>query len=143
MSRSGGSSLRRAHRSLWVLIAISILAAGWLSAAVSSPPGPMTGLSFALSAMLLLAAMMLAARVVIALERARRATRPPMPPLATDFPVMTRLLSFRRRAGRAGHEPDGRRTRGRSRTAARSAAPVAIPALIARESANPCRNAAW
>jgi hypothetical protein len=91
-----------------VLTAISILAAGGLSAAASAPPSPMTGLSFAFSAVLLVVAGLLAARVVIALERARRAARPPIAPLATDFPLMTRLLGFRRRAGRSGHGPLGR-----------------------------------
>lgn len=82
-----------------MLIVISILASGGLSTALSAPPNPLTGLAFALSAVVLVVAGLLAARVVIALERARRAARrqhATHPPLTTAFPILSRLLGIRR-----------------------------------------------
>ena len=107
LRRPPASPLRRAHRSLWVLIAVSILASGGLSAAVSAPPTPTTGMWFAFSAVVLVVAGFLAARVVVALERARRAARPPAPPLATGFPVVSRLVGIRRVTSVAGHRGTG------------------------------------
>ena len=94
-AHSGATSPRRAHRSLLVLSTVSVLAAGGLSTAVSAPPSAAAGLAFALSALLLVAGTTLAARVVIALDRAKRAARAPTPPLAEDFPMLTRLLGVR------------------------------------------------
>ncbi len=88
---SGASPLRRAHVSLSVLIGVSVLAAGGLSMAVSAPPSPLAGVGFAAGAVILLVAMTLAGRVTIALERARRRDRPPVPPL-TNAPVFSRLM---------------------------------------------------
>lgn len=65
-------SRRRALRWFWVLTLLSVAATGCLSAALAAPAGPLTGLWFALSGLVLLAALSLAARVMIALERARR-----------------------------------------------------------------------
>lgn len=74
--RHGRSPLRRAYRSLWILVGITILMAGALTGSLAAPPSPLTGLSFALSALLFLVAFALAVRVTIALERARRQSLP-------------------------------------------------------------------
>ena len=63
---------RRAGRSLWVLVGVGILASGSLSAALSADTGPFTGARVAASGLLLLASVILAARVMFAIERARR-----------------------------------------------------------------------
>lgn len=69
---AGRSPLRRARRSFWALVAIAMLAAGSLSAGLGSSPGPATGMRVAFSGLILIAAIGLAARVMVALERARR-----------------------------------------------------------------------
>jgi len=66
------SSSRRAVRSLWILIAIAVLAAGSLSAALAAGSAPLTGLRVAVSGLVLVGSVVLAARVMFALERARR-----------------------------------------------------------------------
>jgi hypothetical protein len=67
-----GGSLGRARRSFWGLVAVAVLAAGWLNAALTAPPGPVTGLHVASSGTVLIFAVGLAARVLVAVERARR-----------------------------------------------------------------------
>jgi hypothetical protein len=66
------SPARRARRSFWVLVTVAILAAGSLSAAVTSAPSPGTGLRVAGSGVLLILTIGLAARVQTALVRADR-----------------------------------------------------------------------
>jgi hypothetical protein len=73
-SGSGGS-LPRARRSFWTLVVVAVLAAGWLSVAVTADPGPVTGLQVATSGLLLSVSMTLAARVLVSVERARRRSR--------------------------------------------------------------------
>jgi len=92
------SPLRRAHQSLAVLLFVSILAAGGVTAAIMADPSPMSGIGFAASAVLLAVSVTLAARVVIALERVRRMSRAPAKPLP-NAPLFTKLISsLRRRA---------------------------------------------
>lgn len=74
--QQGRSPLRRAYRSLWILVGITIAMAGTLTGSLAAPPSPLAGLSFAVSAMIFVVAFALAARVTIALERARRQSRP-------------------------------------------------------------------
>ena len=68
----GGSPPRRARRSFWTLVVISVLAAGMLSAALAARPGPLTGLRVVGSGIVLSGALALAARVMFGIERARR-----------------------------------------------------------------------
>ena len=63
---------RRAQVWLWVLIVIAVVAAGVLSSSIAAPASPTSGLLVAVSGTLLVASIALAARVLIALERARR-----------------------------------------------------------------------
>ena len=99
---AGRSPLGRAHRSLGILIAVSVLSAGALSLSLGAPPSPAAGIGFGLSALVLAAALTLAARVTIALERARRMNRPAA--AANDsFPVLSRLV---RRPGTAAPKPN-------------------------------------
>ena len=65
-------ALRRAFRSFWILIAIAVLAAGWLSAALAAAASALTGLQVATSGLIVICAVVLAARVLAAVERARR-----------------------------------------------------------------------
>ena len=71
-TQRGRPPLGRVYRSLWILVGITVVAAGALSSSLAAPPSPLTGLSFAISALIFIAALTLAARVTIALERARR-----------------------------------------------------------------------
>ncbi|TDW28886.1 hypothetical protein [Cryobacterium psychrophilum] len=88
---SGTSPLRRAHASLWILIGIAILAAGGLTSTVMAPPSPIVGFGFGVSALLLAASLVLAGRVTIALERARRNSRPVIPD-NDSLPILRKLL---------------------------------------------------
>jgi hypothetical protein len=62
----------RARRRFWALLAVAALAAGSLSNAVTANAGPITGIRVAASGMVLLSALALAARIMIALDRTRR-----------------------------------------------------------------------
>jgi hypothetical protein len=65
-------SPKRAVRLLWILIGIAVLASGSLSAALTAGSAPLTGLRVAASGLVLVVSVVLAARVLFALERARR-----------------------------------------------------------------------
>ena len=67
---------RRARRSFWILVTVAVLAAGAFSAGLGADPGPLTGLSVAVSGIVLAVALTLAARVMVASERARRRVSP-------------------------------------------------------------------
>ena len=69
-----GRSTKRAGQSFWSLLSLAVLAAGWLSAALAADPSPLTGLQVAASGLVLIGAVMMAARVLAAVERARRST---------------------------------------------------------------------
>jgi hypothetical protein len=71
----GRSTLKRARWAFWACVGIAMLAAGSLSAGLGAAPSPLTGLRVAVSGIALIAALALAARVMIALERARRRSR--------------------------------------------------------------------
>ena len=78
------SSPRRARRSFWLLLLAAVLAAGWLSRAIAADPGPFAGIQVAASGVVLVVALALAARVMVALDRAARRTRGAFePPLGT------------------------------------------------------------
>jgi len=72
MPASRTTSTRRARRSFWILLLAAVLAAGSLSNALASGPGQTTGLRVAISGLVLVVAMTLAGRVMIALDLARR-----------------------------------------------------------------------
>jgi len=67
---------RRARRALWTLIGIATLSMGSLTSALTAHPGPLTGLRVAASGATLIISLALAARVMIALDRARRRETP-------------------------------------------------------------------
>ena len=66
----------RARRSFWALVLIAVLSTGALSAAIEAHPSPAAGVTVAASGAVLAVALTLAARILIALDRARRAARP-------------------------------------------------------------------
>jgi hypothetical protein len=76
-----------------VLTVAAILLVGAASALANAQPSPLVGLGFGVIATLAVAAVLLAARVTIALERARRRVLPPAPARPVSAPVMTRLVS--------------------------------------------------
>lgn len=67
-----GRAVRRARRTFWILVAIAVLAAGWLSTALAATASSVTGLQVATSGLVLISAVVLAARVLAAVERPRR-----------------------------------------------------------------------
>lgn len=68
-------SARRPLRSFLIVTVVAIAAAGSLGAALAAHPGALTGLRVALSGLVLVAAVTLAARVMVFHERARRRSR--------------------------------------------------------------------
>jgi hypothetical protein len=91
-----------AIRSLWILIAIMIVSLGILSTTIASPPSPLVGISFAASALIFTIALILAGRITIALERARRRTARQPIAVSNSFPVLSRIF---RRTPRLAHQP--------------------------------------
>jgi hypothetical protein len=83
----------RAIGSLWILIGIMIVSLGVLSTTVAAPASPVVGISFAASALVFTLALILAGRITIALEKARRAARPPIE-VSDSFPILSTV--FRR-----------------------------------------------
>lgn len=73
--RAGRSARQQAHHSFWILVAVTVLATGALSSALAAAPSPLTGLRVAASGLILVGSLTFAARVMIALERARRRAR--------------------------------------------------------------------
>ena len=63
---------RTAYRWFWLLLLVGVVAMAGLYTATGARPGPATGLTVAASSLLLLAFTAHAARVGVALERARR-----------------------------------------------------------------------
>ena len=68
-------SPRRPLRSFWILTLVAIAAAGSLGAALAAPRGALAGVRVAMSGLVLVAAVTLAARVMVFHERARRRSR--------------------------------------------------------------------
>ena len=76
MSHSRNATyLRRARRSFWILVVVTVLAVGSLSEALSAKPTPATGLRVAGSGLLILISGTLAARVLLAVSRANSRAR--------------------------------------------------------------------
>jgi hypothetical protein len=71
----GRPTRRRALYSFWILVAVTVLAAGALSSALAAAPDPRTGLRVAASGLILLGSLTFATRVMIALERTRQPAR--------------------------------------------------------------------
>lgn len=65
--------MRRAQRSFWLLVVLAALAMGVLSTAVTSAPSPGAALTVTTAGAILAGALALATRVLVALDRARRA----------------------------------------------------------------------
>ncbi len=65
----------RARRSFWTLVVIAALSMGALSAALKAHPSPATGAAVAVSGAVLAISLTLAARVLLALDHARRSAR--------------------------------------------------------------------
>nr|MBA3339244.1 hypothetical protein [Geodermatophilaceae bacterium] len=67
-----------AQGSFWLLVAVAVLAIGALSSALAAQPSTLTGVGVAASGLILIASLAFAARVQLALGRARpRARRIP------------------------------------------------------------------
>ena len=71
--------MERVLWTFWLLTLLAVAAAGSLSAAARAGASPITGLRVALSGLVLLVALVLATRVLIGLERARRKSTPSHP----------------------------------------------------------------
>jgi membrane associated rhomboid family serine protease len=67
----------RARKTFWALVFIAVLATGALSAALKAHPSPVAGATVAISGLVLAITLTLATRILLALDHARRATRPP------------------------------------------------------------------
>lgn len=74
-SNQPASSLRRARRSFWLLLGVSVLAAGSLSSALTAAASPGTGLRVAGSGLVLTVSILLAAHVYLAIDRATGSAR--------------------------------------------------------------------
>jgi hypothetical protein len=61
----------------WSLLLVAVLAAGSLNRAVTAKPSTRTGALVAVGGVILLVSLVLAARILIAAERARRPARSP------------------------------------------------------------------
>lgn len=70
---SGAATGRRARTAFWTLVGIAALAMGAPSSGLAKDPGPLTGLLVAISGAVVVLSLALAARVMIAVDRARRA----------------------------------------------------------------------
>lgn len=97
MNRPSGDRLhplQRAHRTLWLLVGIMILAAGGITASVGAPASPLVGVGFGFGATVFAIALVLAGRVTIALERARRQARPQIDD-SEPLPLLGKMLRRR------------------------------------------------
>ena len=75
---TGPASGKRAYRSFWVLVGVSVLAIGSLSSALAAHSSPLTGIRVAVSGLILIASLILTTRVMTALARARQHARKPL-----------------------------------------------------------------
>ena len=73
---AGSPSTARARRTFWVLLVVAVLATGALSTALRAEPSPAVGAMVAVSGAVLAVSLTLATRILLALDRARRAARP-------------------------------------------------------------------
>lgn len=92
---------RRAVVSFWFLVVIATAASGSLMTSLKAPASPAAGLGVALSGSLLAVALLLAGRVLLALERARRNARSASPrhPDRPRVPARAPARSARQRWG--------------------------------------------
>jgi hypothetical protein len=67
----------RPRNTFWALLLIAVLATGGLSTALKAHPNPAAGATVAVSGLHLAASLTLATRILLALDHARRTTRPP------------------------------------------------------------------
>ena len=67
----------RARRSFWALVLIAALSTGALSTALKAHPSPAAGVTVAVSGAMVAISLTLATRILLALDHARRSTRPP------------------------------------------------------------------
>ena len=65
----------RAYISFWVLVGIAVLMAGAVNASFAAAPGPLMAVCFAGASVPLIVCLALAARVLLAIQWARRAAR--------------------------------------------------------------------
>lgn len=86
-----GGSLRRARRSFWTLVLTAVLSSGSLSAGLAAEPSHLTGLRVAVSGLVLVGSVVLAARVIGVVDRARRFSASP------ERPGFQRKSNLRRR----------------------------------------------
>jgi Kef-type K+ transport system membrane component KefB len=114
----------RAILSLWILIGIMIVSLGALSTTIASSPSPLVGIGFATSALVFLLALILAGRITIALERARRAARPPTT-VSESFPILSRVLRRRPHPAPQPHRASEREPAGGCET--EDVAPIDAP----------------
>jgi hypothetical protein len=70
------AAVARVHRNFWVLTTVAILATGSLYDALRSAPGPVTAAVVALSGVVAVTAVTLAARILIALSAQATEERP-------------------------------------------------------------------
>ncbi|MHB1235641.1 MAG: hypothetical protein ACYCZK_08200 [Microbacteriaceae bacterium] len=77
---------------------VTIAMAGTLTSSLAAPPSPLVGLTFAVSAVVFIVAFGLAARVTIAIERARRRAHPRTSD--TGWPGWRKSLADLRASGR-------------------------------------------
>lgn len=75
MCARSASPLRRVHWVFWGLLGLAVLAAGSLSSALTSSPGPVTGLRVVVSGLVLVVVLVPLARIMAAAERVRRRSR--------------------------------------------------------------------
>lgn len=94
MSSHRDLTLRRARRSYWSLVTVAVLAAGSLSSAIPDQPSALTGIRVGASGLVLVASVLLAARVGAAIDRLPRAARAARPRAGGD----RRQVPLRRRA---------------------------------------------
>jgi len=69
------SSPRGPRRSFWILVLVAVLASGSLSTALQADAGHLAGIRVALSGLVMVVSVALAARVMTAVDRAHRRAR--------------------------------------------------------------------
>ena len=64
--------MKRARRSFWLLVGVAVLAVGGVSTSFAAEPSPLTALTLAAGGLVAVISLAFAARVMFAIERARR-----------------------------------------------------------------------
>lgn len=68
--------LARVRRNFWLLVGIAIVATGFLFDALRSTPGPLTGAAVAVSGVVAVTTLALAARILVVLSPTRQLRQP-------------------------------------------------------------------